>query len=392
MSSGLQQPERPPRLRAPGAWARRLMLAAMVAVVAAMGCSDPHTRYKVLSFFFDGVPDPDAPPGTGPEGTGETASAAANVKPQFIHAPYRDRNCLPCHEVATPQTGLTANMTICGKCHAVYGQFGAAEWVHGPTALGLCGLCHDPHKSEYPHIIKQAQPTLCLNCHTDPKLLGEPYHELAALGKAVCSDCHDPHMAGNRLLLVDAGSYQRRKPDLKLASTHPPFRDRKCQMCHSGDSNAVRPNLVQEACRTCHKNIREPSGPNEKVHPALAQDKCLNCHEPHQSTRPHLIRPTAQEICMTCHKVEQISGPAHPPVVRVDCLLCHQGHESTRAHLLRRGVPIAGEKVPPVEWLEEPGRPPANLETTPPTTQPTTAEDDAAPAPGTGPTPAGPQP
>jgi hypothetical protein len=47
---------------APLSRARAVALVALVvfAVIALAGCS-PQRKYKVLSFFFDGVPDPNAP-------------------------------------------------------------------------------------------------------------------------------------------------------------------------------------------------------------------------------------------------------------------------------------------------------------------------------------------
>ena len=47
-------------------WTIRRWRLPIVGVILAgsviLGCSDPQKRYEVLSFFFDGVPDPNAPP------------------------------------------------------------------------------------------------------------------------------------------------------------------------------------------------------------------------------------------------------------------------------------------------------------------------------------------
>jgi predicted CXXCH cytochrome family protein len=75
-----------------------------------------------------------------------------------------------------------------------------------------------------------------------------------------------------------------------------------------------------------------------KLHQAVADGNCTTCHDPHHSTQPSLIRPTAEKICIGCHNPQELPRPEHPVVVRGDCLLCHQGHDSDRVALLRPNI------------------------------------------------------
>jgi predicted CXXCH cytochrome family protein len=166
-------------------------------------------------------------------------------------------------------------------------------------------------------------------------LLEQPYHKAA--GDTACSACHDPHMAGNRLLLVDSGSYKRRRVDRRPGVEHAPWRERKCTLCHLPEqSNAMVANL-DAVCLSCHAKVLE-GAPPKKLHKAVEEKHCVVCHAPHRSPLPALVRTNAEQMCYACHKVEETRKPGHPPVERADCLLCHKGHASEREHLLRTDI------------------------------------------------------
>ncbi len=338
----------------------------LIGSVVLIGCSE-QTRHKVLSFFFDGVPAPGTDPGEEPI-TGEWGELLSPDSPEYqrikaerqarqvaqagapgaataaalaSHVPYRDRNCAGCHRPELVGLPIEADATLCSTCHADHTHFPPGAWVHGPTALGKCGLCHEPHESAYAHLLTEPMPKLCLDCHVDPKLLEQPYHRAAAAGQALCTRCHDPHMAANRLLLVDSGSYARRRPDPALASGHTPYRDRQCQTCHTSEQALqVRPD-INDVCVSCHQPVLAAEGPGV-LHAAVSNRQCVTCHEPHQSPLPHLVRPTAEKMCFACHTPAEIRTERHPAVERADCLLCHHGHRAQRPSLLREGAP-AGE-------------------------------------------------
>ena len=330
---------------------------ALTALVSScfLGCS-PDTRYKVLSFFFDGVPKP-GEEGTqrvgGPSGAevtpgregGPPPAPAGPPPPVSEHAPWRNRECFACHEAESSLVAFAKGPALCSKCHGEYVHPNPMDWVHGPVALGQCQLCHQPHKSDYPSLLTAPELDLCRRCHAEPDLLDWPFHKAAA-GKS-CSTCHDPHMAGNRLLLVDSGSYRRRHIERMARFEHPPWKERKCTVCHIPEQSNALVADVDAVCMTCHAKVLEVSS-QQKIHKAVSDHKCSVCHTPHRSPLEHLVRPTAEQMCMACHKPEEIRKPGHPAVERADCLLCHRGHVSERAHLLKSGIPMPGEPLPPV--------------------------------------------
>jgi len=174
----------------------------------AAACS-AETRYRVLSFLFDGVP---APPGmeAPPEGraqerrpafyTSFDARSAAVPRPVqpvsvpeaivSVHKPFAENKCKECHD---PRMGFdTLPLTdarLCDKCHLEQRQKNG--WDHGPINLGTCVPCHVPHRSTNPHLLSQPVPDLCLECHSEDLQRREDYHDVPDVYD--CLSCHDPH-------------------------------------------------------------------------------------------------------------------------------------------------------------------------------------------------------
>jgi predicted CXXCH cytochrome family protein len=326
---------------------------ALSALLSYLGCA-PDTRYKVLSFFFDGVPSPNGEEQpkkvVGPWGVplepdnplaAEYAAAQARQpppapEPVSTHAPWKNRDCFACHEAESSLVTAKGGDSLCRKCHTEYLDPAPADWVHGPVALGQCSLCHEPHKSQYPALLKGPERDLCRRCHAETSLAEMPVHRSA--GDKECSACHDPHMSGSRLLLVDSGTFRRRHVDRLPAVEHAPWKDRKCTACHVPEqSNAVVAD-IDKVCLSCHAKVRDEAK-GGKLHQAVADGKCVACHAPHKSPLPGLVRTTAEKMCLSCHKIEEVRKPDHPPVGRADCLLCHRGHTSDRDHLLKKDIP-----------------------------------------------------
>ena len=313
----------------------------------ALGCN-PITRYRVLSFFFDGVPPPAgmqgeqpaqvaADPGAEPEPLilpAEREPAVAMTPVRSSHAPYVDRLCFECHADGGYQTP-SGGQDMCRKCHAPYFEFEAYDWAHGPVAAGDCSFCHSAHISEHVSLLTASVPDLCLRCHDADLTMAQPYH-LAATAQP-CSSCHDPHAAGNQYLLADSRSYRRRK-QLPTQSGHTEWETTDCSRCHIPEKALEVVEEVDEICVSCHASVLE-ADPGRKLHTPVRQGLCVLCHAPHQSPREHLIRPAGEAICYECHDADEIRSPDHPRVERVDCMLCHAGHSSARPHLLRPGIP-----------------------------------------------------
>jgi predicted CXXCH cytochrome family protein len=334
------------------------LVAVTLTIVLHAGCSEP-TRYHVLSFFFDGVPPPAGFEHLGPQTVmdewGEQVpiddpraqailQRQAQVQEQqveaqkvfFYHAPYRDRECFGCHDREGDFQPPDKAGELCQRCHTEYFTAAKDDWIHGPTLLGECRRCHEPHKSEHDSLLTSKQPELCVDCHDPQYVEQDPYH--AAVDHQQCSRCHDPHATGNRLLLVDSRTFSRRNmPLLPASAGHAAWTRQDCNLCHSADQSNVLLENVNAVCTTCHMTLLQ-SASAQSTHEAVREGNCTTCHTPHRSTREHLIRPLAERVCYSCHKPEELQTPEHPNVTRADCLLCHGGHQTDRVKLLRPGV------------------------------------------------------
>lgn len=158
------------------------------------GCGTPEQRYKLLAFFIDGVPDPNAPLGTDSSG-----------QPVFYmeHKPYAEERCVECHgQVGQFDLSLSSyhrvNTDICMKCHEE--QVSLHQYMHGPVASKACLWCHDPHESRHEHLLQDQPRRLCAQCH-EPELLepAVPEHADPAYG---CLACHSGHGGTNPFFLI----------------------------------------------------------------------------------------------------------------------------------------------------------------------------------------------
>lgn len=182
MDHGAINQARPAR-RGPGGSPARLGWLALLSVLLWTGCS-VEKHYELLSFFFDGVPDPNAPPDDG-----DDLSRQRNRVVYTIHEPYGTESCLECHRSAVDVYMTRADSDICMKCHeGVPDQY---ERMHGPVVGMACLWCHNPHKSPYPYLLRDRAPRLCQQCHgaglMEPRI---PEHQ-EPVGD--CLACHSGH-------------------------------------------------------------------------------------------------------------------------------------------------------------------------------------------------------
>ncbi|MBL4699919.1 MAG: hypothetical protein JKX85_01550 [Phycisphaeraceae bacterium] len=169
-----------------------------------MSCS-PETRYETLSFFFDGVPDPNAPDLLdGPSANARNGSPNARKLRVSVHKPYRDNDCNACHvgNMRSFESFTKISDIVCMNCHKQVTD--AYRYMHGPVAIGACLMCHDPHEAAQPHLIKIPSPKVCLQCH-QRESLGPP--DIAHLNnpnpEADCLSCHVGHGSSEHGLLLD---------------------------------------------------------------------------------------------------------------------------------------------------------------------------------------------
>ncbi len=162
-----------------------------------MGCS-PKTRYQVLSFFFDGVPNPEQKAATAQKTTADTLQSKQNRRlslrrpqepQQFFHPPFADRDCGACHDMGGGNRLNAPVPDLCFECHDDFRQ--ELEVLHGPVAAGACTACHHPHVSKNEKLLARAGQELCLYCHDIRDVRKNDAHE--DLGTTLCTECHDAH-------------------------------------------------------------------------------------------------------------------------------------------------------------------------------------------------------
>jgi len=150
----------------------------------------------------------------------EVSREPALPKPAAIvwveHKPTLDNaKCGACHDRNASFALLRPINVLCLQCHQATAR--EAPLMHGPVAVGECSLCHEAHRSPYPHLLKAPLPKLCFGCHdrTPPKYPREsPTISSDTLGgkpttlgclrpsdEAACTTCHRPHGGTDRFFL-----------------------------------------------------------------------------------------------------------------------------------------------------------------------------------------------
>jgi predicted CXXCH cytochrome family protein len=191
-------------------WRQRLRWAVTTSImslvlVCLVNCT-PQTRYKTLSFFFDGVPNPDASTASA-NGNNRSFNGRFSGKTESVHKPFDDGDCNACHE-GNVRSGTmigfdklkSPTASVCMNCHKDVPN--AFRYMHGPVAVGVCLMCHDPHDAPRPHLLKLASPALCLQCHQREDL--GPPQIVHANTTVDCLSCHTGHGAPQHGLLRES--------------------------------------------------------------------------------------------------------------------------------------------------------------------------------------------
>lgn len=116
-------------------------------------------------------------------------------------------------------------------------------------------------------------------------------------------------------------------------SAHPPFKQRRCELCHNRQmSNAL---IVEKhkLCGICH-TADMFDGPFK--HGPVASSQCYACHDPHQSKFPNLLFDLGSTVCAKCHTEETVQGmDLHRSEQGEECLNCHRPHVAEKRYLLK---------------------------------------------------------
>lgn len=168
----------------------RLVLAGVpcagLVIAAWMGCSI-EKNYATLSFFFDGVPNPEAK-ARASAASGVTANMRSSAT-YTLHKPFAGDQCIECHESQLKITSRDSG--ICLKCHK--DEPTRYPRMHGPVAAGACLWCHAPHESAEAHLLRKPAREVCAQCHDRTLLSSEFVPEHAGDSDRSCLDCHSGH-------------------------------------------------------------------------------------------------------------------------------------------------------------------------------------------------------
>ncbi|MGQ9471603.1 MAG: DmsE family decaheme c-type cytochrome [Candidatus Aminicenantales bacterium] len=103
--------------------------------------------------------------------------------------------CSDCHNShGTFADKLISNDSINEKCYECHAEKrGPFLWGHEPV-IEDCTICHEPHGSNHPRLLKAKIPYLCQRCHSDPRHPGTLYDQSRITSNMLfnrsCTNCH----------------------------------------------------------------------------------------------------------------------------------------------------------------------------------------------------------
>lgn len=291
-----------------------------------------------------------------------------------------------------------------GECHPMPAA-APGTITHTPFLEEWCDRCHADHTSATPGLLAADEPQLCLACHKDTEIHAGSLVHPANAGR--CTTCHDPHRSDVRHLLrndeMRRGCIQCHGEDLARQREKPHHHryfdpEKECGSCHFAHANSagtyLRPN-VGETCLTCHDmalqidgrkldNIGRQLQTAAVVHPPAGQGLCQACHTPHGSVQESLLKDSYPAgnyeqydranyaLCWQCHDAATVEADTtrtatqfrndatnlhNTHVVKFGkgraCHLCHTAHAADRPHLLRETIRF-GSWAGPFDYQPQP--------------------------------------
>lgn len=249
-----------------------------------------------------------------------------------VHKALSQGGCTVCHDPhASDEPALMRSVeggiSACVLCHTdLSGQLTSGD-SHEPFRKGDCASCHEAHASDKASLLVDDEAAVCANCHEG----AVEKHEMPDLGRVNCSDCHDPHGATTESPVAPY--------------VHEPFGAGECETCHDLDNGSV--SLAgdfppDDLCADCHDDEANAIAGSES-HFGVAEMKsrgtstCLECHNPHSSRAIPLLANAQEELCRNCHEKlpdkESFRGSSmHAPFVDGECASCHDPHGGGGEH------------------------------------------------------------
>lgn len=181
---------------------RLFLLLAIIIIVSQ--CS-PYTGRKILTFFFDGVPNNDtsqivlADSAAADTDTTEISEGMdyQRVALRVVHYPYSERECETCHDPNSLGSMIQPEPGLCYQCHEDLGTL--YNYLHGPVEGGYCTACHHPHQADEEKLLRFTGKELCFYCHIETDVIQNEMHQ--DLEEMTCTDCHNPHGGEDKYIL-----------------------------------------------------------------------------------------------------------------------------------------------------------------------------------------------
>jgi len=181
-----------------------LLIIFFIAEACLFSCA-PKVNKSVLSFFFDGVPVQKSDPAVSERNiTGSTEQADSSLallirgkEEIFYHYPYKEKDCISCHDKNSKSELISEEPSLCYTCHDDFKE--KYKVLHGPVSGGYCTKCHNPHESENAKLLIRTGQQLCFYCHDSKSIKGGETH--SDIGNTDCTECHNAHGGDDRYMI-----------------------------------------------------------------------------------------------------------------------------------------------------------------------------------------------
>jgi len=255
-------------------------------------------------------------------GYGLSPVNAALKKPKEVqHPPFADKECESCHSSDNP-SGKDLSSEAPKMCYECHDEF-SGKFLHSPSSLGECLICHNPHESDNEFLLNEPLPDLCYLCHDlMEKKMNDELNTTHSPAADSCTNCHNPHGS-------DVNQKFLKKEPKKL-----------CTECHAEEDVT----LPVDITAVKHKH-----------QPLESEKTCLNCHDPHASPFDNHLLAEPMDLCFKCHNKEvtaydgatlmsikgliDSSKDVHGPIKEKNCSGCHSPHGSDYYRILLNYYP-----------------------------------------------------
>ncbi len=122
-------------------------------------------------------------------------------------------------------------------------------------------------------------------------------------------------------------------PNAPLFS-HTPYRQDRCDGCHSFETGGLVRSLDDGLCLNCHAPLITKV---KYAHGPAAVGDCTFCHHYHASRIENQLLFNLKALCAQCHETDDLTtGPHHAAIATQTCTNCHDPHGSGDRYFLKR--------------------------------------------------------